>query len=113
MGYTGKKHAEYALEWYYKHRELTLERQRQRRHKTSLFLWALKSESCCKHCGESDPICLEFHHTSGKDFNIGSGRCSYSLKRLQEELLRCDIVCSNCHRRLHRENFLPMDLRKS
>jgi hypothetical protein len=60
----------------------------------------LSSSSGCVDCGEKDPIVLEFDHRdpSTKSSNIGD---SYgkSIEYLKEEILKCDIVCANCHRK--------------
>jgi hypothetical protein len=61
---------------------------------------------CCSKCGENDHACLEFHHRdpSQKEIEI-SKAVSYvwSDERLEEEIKKCDILCSNCHRKLHRD----------
>ncbi|AJD82175.1 HNH endonuclease [Mycobacterium phage Cosmo] len=43
---------------------------------------------------------MDFDHVRGvKEFNIGSYRTkSYSLQRIRDEIAKCDVVCSNCHR---------------
>lgn len=73
--------------------------------------WLAKVKACivsakvggCTRCGERDPACLDFHHIdpSKKSFNIGVQLGSYSLKRVQNELLKCQVLCANCHRKLH------------
>ncbi len=57
----------------------------------------------CKVCGENHPACLDFHHRdpSLKLFNIGVSFGSYSIKKMKEEIAKCDVICSNCHRKLH------------
>lgn len=62
-----------------------------------------KKEQCsCEHCGEDDPIVLEFHHRdpATKEFNISDG-IRYSIKRIEAEIEKCIVLCANCHRRLH------------
>lgn len=76
---------------------------REAKRKMKAFLVSLLGGQC-KHCGLQDD-CLavyDFHHRdpSQKDLNI-----SYFLNRDKDTLLRevqkCDLLCSNCHRRLH------------
>ena len=58
----------------------------------------------CSRCSEDDPVCLDFHHRdpSQKDENIGRMlNKAWSLPRLQAEVAKCDVLCSNCHRKLH------------
>ena len=47
---------------------------------------------------------LEFHHYSpsqGKDFGISNKGYTRSWLRVKEELNKCILVCSNCHREVH------------
>ena len=56
----------------------------------------------CVDCGESDPIVLEFDHRDEKEkaFNIGDGVArTYAVKRIMDEIAKCDVRCANCHRR--------------
>lgn len=55
----------------------------------------------CVDCGESDPICLDFDHVRGnKTMNICyMMNCSYSIVKLELEISKCDVRCSNCHRK--------------
>lgn len=61
-----------------------------------------KSSGCCI-CGEKDVACLDFHHISDKYDQI-SHMQTHSLKRIVEEIDKCVILCSNCHRKLHYHN---------
>lgn len=61
----------------------------------------LKSTAGCLYCNEADPACLDFHHANNdKVFSI-SNRKYCSWKKLSAEIDKCEIVCSNCHRKLH------------
>jgi len=62
----------------------------------------LKSGGCCI-CGEKEICCLDFHHIDSKtkDFAISSLVYNLSRKKLGNELTKCAIVCSNCHRKIH------------
>jgi galactitol-specific phosphotransferase system IIB component len=56
----------------------------------------------CEICGYSRCIkALEFHHRdpAKKDFSI-SGK-SWGFEKLKDEVDKCVLVCSNCHRELH------------
>jgi predicted transcriptional regulator len=58
--------------------------------------------SCCEMCGYDKCIsALEFHHKNPneKDFSIGGK--SISWERIKNELDKCILVCSNCHREIH------------
>jgi len=60
----------------------------------------LKTKSCLD-CGECDPILLEFDHVRGEKYNnvshlVGKG---WSIDTIQKEIDKCEVVCSNCHRK--------------
>jgi len=55
----------------------------------------------CIKCNERDPYCLDFHHIHGKDIDIRRATCDCGLKRLQEEIAKCIVLCANCHRKEH------------
>ena len=55
----------------------------------------------CENCGETDPVVLEFHHLHSKDIAIAEMVTRItSIERLEEELKKTQVLCSNCHRRL-------------
>ena len=54
----------------------------------------------CVDCGETDTIVLEFDHVAGKDFNISDAtRKGVSIKKLKDEIAKCEVRCANCHRK--------------
>lgn len=57
----------------------------------------------CSCCFEKAVVCLEFHHViqSEKEDLVSKLIHSNSRTRLVEELNKCAIVCSNCHRKIH------------
>ncbi len=64
----------------------------------------LKAATGCKVCGETHPACLDFHHRdpSTKLFTIGSSsKACKSRERVWAEIAKCDVICSNCHRKEH------------
>lgn len=67
-------------------------------------LWLLKQIGCnkCKYCEEKHPACLDFHHRNAdeKRFVIASNK-KKNKDVLLEEIAKCDVVCANCHRKLH------------
>lgn len=68
--------------------------------KTRQLLLELKKDGC-KLCGESHPSCLVFHHRNPhkKEDNIAD--LKHSRKKIIDESKKCDILCSNCHLKLH------------
>ncbi len=64
------------------------------------FLWNYLTSHPCIDCGESNPIVLEFDHIKGnKSFNISqSFSRKFSLTKISEEISKCEVRCSNCHK---------------
>lgn len=55
-------------------------------------------------CGYNKcPTALEFHHKTGekKDFGLSSKGLTRSWAKIQKELDKCILVCSNCHKEIH------------
>ena len=51
-------------------------------------------------CGERDPIVLEFDHVGEKSASIAELLSDgASMKAVDAEIARCEVVCANCHRR--------------
>lgn len=57
-------------------------------------------DKSCEHCGEDDPIVLDFDHIdqSTKHKNVVE-MYDYAWDRIQEEINKCRILCANCHRK--------------
>ncbi len=75
-----------------------------KRTKQNRKLWQeYKATLSCIKCGENHPGCLDFHHRNKKEklFTISQAVDSLSLEVLKEEIQKCDVLCANCHRKLH------------
>jgi hypothetical protein len=69
--------------------------------KKKQWLDEYKLERGCADCGYRDrPEALEFDHLPEfeKSFTISLKVMSKTLDKLQEEVAKCEVVCSNCHR---------------
>ena len=89
--------------YYQKNKEKYSEYRRQKRREIKEFVNKAKSGGCEK-CEENHPACLEFHHRdpSKKEFALHEAHTRmWSLKRLQKEMDKCDVLCANCHRKEH------------
>jgi 5-methylcytosine-specific restriction endonuclease McrA len=65
------------------------------------YLNEVKLESGCVACGyNAHPAALEFDHLdpTTKLFHVGSRFSSVSFSKLKEEVSKCQVLCSNCHR---------------
>ena len=89
--------------WYPKNKSKHISYQTEIKKKIVGFVFDLKKNSSCVDCGFSGnkyPSVLDFDHIGGiKKFNVSEfGRHTNSLKRVKEEIQKCEIVCANCHR---------------
>lgn len=69
----------------------------------ALKLWMIELKSKpCTDCGGKFPVCcMDFDHIPGstKSYDIGSMFAHhYSRQLIEKELLKCELVCANCHR---------------
>ncbi len=57
----------------------------------------------CENCDTKDVECLEFHHKdpTKKDFMISAFYMS-AYENIKDELDKCNLLCSNCHKKAHR-----------
>lgn len=75
------------------------------------FLREYKSGKSCSHCGYNEYTeILQFHHLDPSLKTTGmsmGGIGNYSMKKLQEEIDKCILLCPNCHSWLHyKENVI-------
>lgn len=60
----------------------------------------------CQRCDGTFPgAVFDFHHRGEKNFAIGNELLNKSIRELAEELDKCDLLCSNCHRMEHNNGF--------
>ena len=79
----------------------TLQGVYERRQRNRQFIWNYYSAHPCVDCGEDDPVVLELDHVSGKKL-AGVSQLVHntrSLKVIEDEIAKCEVVCANCHRR--------------
>jgi len=72
------------------------------------YVYGIKATTPCADCGRIyEPICMDFDHVSGeKEANVSllmGG--TWSLKKIQAEIAKCEVVCGNCHRIRTRDRF--------
>lgn len=99
-------HLKNSKELYLNNKDKYNKRIYERRRRHSLIVIGIKDESKCSKCPEDHVSCLEFHHRdpSKKEHSISNmlaqGR---SLDKILEEIEKCEVLCSNCHKKLHYE----------
>jgi hypothetical protein len=102
------KMREYRRIWYARHRDFAKERARTKRAELQSSITEYKAQQGikCARCGEDHPAVLDFHHRepTQKEMNISNlASRGWSLTRIIAEIDKCDVLCANCHRKLHWE----------
>ena len=70
--------------------------------KFSYYASLFKEKIGCSKCGYNKcGDALVFHHKYGKDFTISPVHLFYMTERTQKELMKCVLLCMNCHQELH------------
>jgi hypothetical protein len=112
----GKEKArEFNKNWYQANKDSIKARIKRRKSELSLWLKEIKGSLCCSNCRENHIACLEFHHVNPSEKDLVLARVvanGWSKERIQKELNKCIVLCSNCHRKLHyKENreFIQVD----
>ena len=74
----------------------------------------------CIDCGEPDIVVLDFDHVKGKKLYNIAAMCNLALKKhtleeLKNEMSKCVVRCSNCHRRKTAKdrNYWRLDFKSS
>ena len=111
-------------EWVIKRRELSRENFKQwqveKRRKYARELYCKNKQIIDKYkeshpcsCGENNITCLEFHHRdeSTKEFSISEGK-GRSTSMVQKEMDKCNVLCKNCHTKLHNKDITNIDYNK-
>jgi len=64
------------------------------------YIRDLKEKTPCMDCGIKYPYyVMDFDHVRGrKNANVMELISTLSKKRIDQEIAKCEIVCSNCHR---------------
>lgn len=99
-----EKNQEYQRKWYKENKDLQIARNKARVAPKIQWIKDFKKDKSCIQCGQNHPAVLDFHHRNPLDKDrspyLMASRNVY-LKRIIDEVAKCDILCSNCHRILH------------
>lgn len=97
-------HKAYMKKWYEKNKQKHLKYIRNNETNKKKWLDEIKSNFKCSRCQENHIACLDFHHIDPKSKEIGIAialQKNWSKERILEEINKCIVLCSNCHRKLH------------
>jgi predicted DNA-binding protein YlxM (UPF0122 family) len=102
-----EKMRQYRRDWYSKNQEHAKEKVIERKNAINKWFKEIKRQLRCEKCGEDHPACLEFHHLnpSEKKINLSEAVAikGWSKNKILDEIDKCVVLCSNCHRKLHWE----------
>ena len=88
----------------YKNKEDLYRSQKRRWNKQKIRAMQWPGEGKCFKCGRDDfhPAAYDFHHLDPNRKEVGWGKLRLrSWEKIQEELCKCILLCSNCHREHH------------
>jgi len=98
------KQREASRRHYAKHRDKVIasakEYSKAARERIKAYITAHLRDNPCIDCGEANIVVLEFDHLRDKDFNISDAtRKGVGMKKLKDEIAKCEVRCANCHRK--------------
>jgi len=96
-------HKVYRHEHYLKNRKKYISKAKKWKADFSFWWKEYKLELKCSRCGEDHPACIDFHHKHSEDkiAAVASMVGRRSKDKVLAEIEKCEIICSNCHRKLH------------
>lgn len=98
---------EYRRAWYALHKESEKNHVKRRKLEIKRWIRNYKNNLKCSRCSENHPATIDFHHVNKgtKDSEIAHFVAEgYSINRIREELDKCEVLCANCHRKVHYQN---------
>ena len=105
MAYTKEEFAAYHRAWTIKNRDKR--RAANKRWRDNQLAWynGIKAGLKCNRCSETHTSCLEFHHKDPKvkEMIVSVAARSWGKARILKEIAKCEVLCSNCHRKHHYE----------
>lgn len=96
----------YRRKWYAENKDRAKQRviDRKREMRAWLQEWKREANLACMACGEDDVACLDFHHRDPSQKEGGMYEVlkrGWGKERILQEIAKCDVLCANCHRKLH------------
>ena len=100
---------EYRRKGYAENSKSEIAHVKRRKDEIRKWFWEYKKSLKCSKCSEAHPAIIDFHHKKDKEkemaisYMVANG---FSIKKIKEELNKCQVVCANCHRKIHNNNKL-------
>lgn len=95
---------EYRRRWYENNKLRQIDRMRSRKRELRAWVSEIKTSLACETCHEDHPSCLVFHHKnpSEKEISLSAAITNgWARGRMLTEIAKCQVLCENCHRKLH------------
>lgn len=99
-----EKRRAYRRNWYSLNKLSERKHVYRRRKEIKLWFEDFKKNLKCSICGENHPATLDFHHRDRKSKEFGINlivHSGHSKEKILKELEKCEVLCANCHRKLH------------
>ncbi|MBT6690033.1 hypothetical protein HN903_04310 [archaeon] len=98
-----EKRKECRRRWYAENKESEKAHIRKRKLEIKKWFLGYKAKLKCMKCGEKHVATIDFHHNIGDKENGISKMVAdgYSIERILRELKKCEVLCANCHRKVH------------
>ncbi len=91
---------------YYANKQSYLDKNKKYRDYIREYTRKLKEKSPCVDCGVKYPYyVMDFDHLEDKDSSIHYLAATGRIGALKKEILKCEIVCANCHRKRTQERM--------
>jgi hypothetical protein len=86
----------------------TTQTKRNQKYRDKVKLWFAnyREAQACGICGENHTACISFHHRdpSTKSYAVAEmPNRGCSIAKIIEEIEKCDVLCHNCHAKVHFE----------
>lgn len=101
-----QKQKTYSKKYYEKNKKDVIQKINAKKKVHRTWFVNYKKQLACVTCGFDHPAALDFHHVERKKSNrkvhelVGDGN---TKKRILEEIEKCVVLCSNCHRVHHHD----------
>jgi hypothetical protein len=90
---------------YHRNKDKRQKRNREKKASAKQKWREYKSTLSCVHCGQNHPATLDFHHVERHPSNrkVNKLVTNKAYLKAAEEVKKCIVLCSNCHR-IHHHN---------
>lgn len=109
------KQNEYQRAWYARNKEKAKAQVSANKHKYRDKWREYKATLICINCGFSHPAALDFHHVIKSPTNRSVNQLlrKDAYKAAHEEIKKCVVLCANCHRVHHHDEWLQKKAKRA